>query len=758
MNMPLTASLIGKPLRRVEARAKVTGRADYAADRLPSGGAHAALVTAAVAKGRITRIDTAAARAVPGVLLVATHEERRPAIHRVVLEMELTFGRRAHEDMPPLQGAEIHYAGQAVAMVVAETPEAAGYAASLVDVAYEAEKPLTIFNFDAALPGAIRIGKVKGAELDETHGDPATELAGSSIQVDGTYTTPPEHHCAIELYARVAEWRGDELLFHEPSQWVAGNGRALAQALGVPDDKVHLVNPFVGGGFGGKAYFRYDSALCAWAARELCRPVKLVLSREQAFILGGARPLTRQRVALGADATGRLRAVVHESWTASSFVDRNYQETCGYQTRVLYATPAIRTTHRMVPFDIGSTCPMRGPGIAPGSFAIESAMDELACELGVDPLELRLRNHSDRVPGTGREFSPKHLRDCYATAAERIGWASRTPGGHRDGDWLVGMGMATASYDVVQLKARATVALLDDGTALVSTAANDLGTGTYTVLSQVAADGLRLPMDRICCELGDNRLPAAGAAAGQSQANSTGPAVADAADAVVRTLVRLASGDPASPLANLSDDRMAFADGRLFAADDPDRGERFEDLLRRQGLSHLAEESMFMPLTATTRHSLQSWGAQFVEVGVRRSSGEVRVRRVASAFDFGRVLNERTARAQLTGGIVFGIGMALLENGEYDPRTGRMVNASLGEYLVPVQADVPQIEVVMLDRPDLVASPVLGAKGCGEIGTVGVAAAIANAVFNATGVRVRDLPILPEKILLNRTGTRAASP
>ncbi len=380
-----TPSLVGQAVRRVDARAKVTGRADYAADRLPAGTAHAALVTATVAKGRITAMDTGAAEAWPGVLIVLSHLHGRPAIHRVVLEMELTFGRRAHEDMPPLQDDRVHYAGQVVAMVVAETPEAAAHAAGLVEVAYAAEPALTVHDVAAALPAAVRIPKVKGLHTDESFGDPEAALPASAAVVDAVYTTPPEHHAAMEPHARVAEWHGDQLLFHEPSQWVSGNARALAQALGVPDAKVRLVNAYVGGGFGGKAYFRYDSALCAWAARALERPVKLVLSREQSFVLGGARPQTRQRVALGADAAGRLEAVIHDTWSASSFVDLNYQETCGYQTRQLYATPTLRTTHRIVPFDIASTCPMRGPGVAPGSFALETAMDELACRLGHRP-------------------------------------------------------------------------------------------------------------------------------------------------------------------------------------------------------------------------------------------------------------------------------------------------------------------------------------------------------------------------------------
>lgn len=752
---PKRPSLVGEPLVRVDGALKVTGRTRYATDRSPANVAYAALVTATISKGRIVALDTAAARAVPGVLLVATHAERRPAIRRVVLEMELTYGRRPHEDMPPLQSPDVHYAGQIVALVVAETLEIAREAAHRVAVEYE-RQPATVvaasgaaLDFPRALPHALHIPKVKGFNTDETHGDPAAELAAAAVTLDATYSTPPEFHAAMELHGRVAEWQGDQLVMHEPTQWVAGSARALAQALGVPDESVRLVSPYVGGAFGGKAYFRYDAALCAWAARELARPVKLELTRAQVFALGGARPATRQRVQLGTDAAGALRAVTHDSWTAVSTVDTNYQETCGYQTRQLYATPSLRTTHRVVPFDIPTTCPMRAPGAGPGSFALESALDELAHKLGLDPLALRLRNYADAEPGTGRPFSAKHLRECYSAAAEQIGWSDRraAPRTRRDGDWLLGLGMATASYDVVQLKARAAVALYPDGTAEVWTSANDIGTGAHTILTQIAADCLGLPSGRVACRTGDSQLPTAGAAAGQSQANSTGPAVALAAGRLVRQLQRLASADPASPVAGLAPARIRFAAGCLSGPGDGAAAEPFTEVLRRAGLTELAADAEYQPQLQTGQYSLQSWGAQFCEVGVHERTGEVRVRRVASAFDFGRVLNRRTAHSQLMGGIVFGIGMALLERGEYDASSGRQLNASLAEYLVPVSADVPAIQVTMLDRPDAIASPILGAKGCGEIGNVGIAAAIANAVFNATGVRVRDLPITLDKLL-----------
>ncbi|WP_428483648.1 xanthine dehydrogenase family protein molybdopterin-binding subunit [Rhodopila sp.] len=743
----MNVALIGQGVRRPDARAKVTGRADYGTDRLPAGVAHAALVTATIAKGRIERIDTAAARAVPGVLLVMTHVEHRPVLHPLEPVMHPTLGQYPHENMPPLQGSEIHYAGQIVALVAAETPEAARQAAALVQLAYANSTPVTSVGFVPAMAEAIHLPIATGEPTDVTFGAPDDELAASAFAVDLTYTTPQEHHASMELHGNVAEWHGDDLIFHESCQWVTGTARGLAQALGISHERVRVTSPFIGAGFGGKGWFRYHSALGAQAARVLGRPVKLEMSREQVFVLGGARPAIRQRVALGADADGRLRSVMHETWSATSTVT-NYQETCGYLTRQLYATRSMRTTHRAVPINIGTPCPMRAPGKAAGSFALESAMDELAWALRIDPLELRLRNYSDAEPGTGRPFSPKHLRDCYAVAAERIGWKERSPEprGRREGDWWIGLGMSTAGFHNHQVPAGATVAVLADGSALVAASTLDLGTGTYTILSQIAADGLGLPIERVRCDLGDTDLPLAPGSGGQWTASSVGPAVSLAAEQVRTRLVRLASSDAASPLANLPDDRIGFRAGCLFAVDAPDRVDSYADLLRRNGLDRIAEEGVFTPVAAQKTHSVQCWGAQFAEVAIRASSGEVRVRRIVSAFDFGRVLNPTTARNQLAGAIVFGIGMALFEAGEYDEHSGRMTNASLGDYLLPVQADVPDIDVIMIDRPDHVANPILGVKGCGEIGTVGSAAAIANAVFNATGVRVRDLPIFPETL------------
>ncbi|GAA1985736.1 xanthine dehydrogenase family protein molybdopterin-binding subunit [Amycolatopsis minnesotensis] len=734
---------------RADAMAKVTGAAAYAADRLPERLAHAALVCAPAVGGAILGIDTTEAHAVAGVLHVMTHLENRPALRRVEPESDLTSGRWAHEDLLPLQGPDIHYAGQIVAVVVAETPEEARRAAGLVAVRYgQAGKPSLPGNFEAVLADAIKPNGMFDAE-DLVHGDPAAEIAASSQVVDAVYTTPPEVHAAIEPHGCVAGWEGERLTLNTATQWPVGEARAVAQAVGVDDAQVHLVNPVVGGGFGGKAYFRYHVALCALSARVLDRPVKLVLTREQVCYLGEARPATRQHLVLAAGPDGRLRAITHDSFSAVSRVGTGYGESTGDQTPVLYSTRALRVTHRVVPFDMATTCPMRAPGVGPGSFAVESAMDELAVRLGLDPLELRLRCYSEHEQGTGRPFSAKHLRECYDVAARRIGWSSRSPvpAARRRGDWLIGLGMATASFYAIASRARAAVALLADGTAEVRSSANDIGTGSSTVYTQLAAARLGLPMDRMRQAFGDNTAPAGSIAAGQSQAGSVGPAVAEAEERVVARIARLAVEDAASPLAGLAGDQVDLADGRVFARDEPALGEEFATVLARHGLDRVVAEAEFRPPPSGGSHSLQCWGAQFVEVGVRASSGEVRVRRVASAFDFGQVLNTRTARNQLVGGIVFGIGAALLERGDYDPHAGSLVNASLAEYLVATHADVPEIDVTMVNRPDFVANPRLGAKGCGEIGNVGIAAAIANAVFNATGVRVRDLPVRPETIL-----------
>lgn len=741
------SAVLGQGVARVDGPAKVTGRAAYATDHLPARTVHLALVTATIAHGTITALDTAAAAAVPGVRLLLSHQPgQRPPLHPVTTAGDLSSGVKTHERLVPLQTAQVYYVGQLVAAVAADTPEAAQYAASLVAVRYAPQPPAT--GLIDQLPAARHQPILKNEPTDQTFGDPDAALAAAAQQLDAYYTTPAAHHAAMELHGLVAEWQGEQLTVHEPSQWVGGAGRALAEALGLAAGQVHVVSPFVGGAFGGKAYFRYHAALCAHAARLLGCPVKLVLTRKQAFVLGSGRPATRQRIRLGADAAGHLQAVVHDTWSATSVVD-DYQETCGYATRQHYATPSLRTTHRMVPLHIGTPCPMRAPGEAPGHFALESALDELAHQLGLDPIELRLRNYADAEPGTGRPFSAKHLRACYALGAARIDWARRPtqPGTWRDGAWRRGLGMASVVFHVAQFATRAAVTLHADGTAEVASAAHDLGTGTYTVVSQLAATHLGVPLAQVRCRLGDNRLPPAAVAAGQGTTNSLGPAVVQAATRLRQRLAALASADPASPLVGVPPAAIGAANGRLFALADPARGEAYATLLPRLGPAELREEAAFEPVAAARTHSLQNWGAQFAEVAVHARTGEVRVRRLVGAFDFGRVLNPRLAQSQLRGGLVFGLGMALSEAVLYDPSSGHPVNANLGEYLVPVQADIPPIELVLLDKPDYVVSPGLGAKGCGEIGNTGTAAALANAVFNATGQRVRDLPITADKLL-----------
>ena len=746
MNVPTGPLYVGQALSRVDAGPKVTGAADYAHDRLPEGVGHAVLVGSPVAKGRIVVVDAAAAESVPGVLAVVTHENA-PRLNKVERVMDLFAGQSPQENFPPLQGPEVHYAGQVVAMVVAETVEAARFAASRLRIEAETD-PGAATDLDTALPRAYDVPQFFGQDTRTRQGDPEAALASALVVVRQTYTTPIEHHAAMELHGAVAAWEGGELTLYEPTQWVGGASRTVAAALGVPAESVRVVNRFLGGGFGGKGMAKMHSVVAAAVARELGRPVKLTLTREQVFPLGGSRPATRQEVALGAERDGRLIAIEHESWSTTSEVD-TYLETCGFATRELYACPNVTTAHHAVPVNTGTPCPMRAPGEAPGSFALESALDELAHGLGLDPVELRLRNYADLEPGHGRPWSDKNLKECYARAAQAIGWAKRDPcpRAQRKGRKLVGLGMATAIYPVFQVAAEARARLLADGTAVVSSATADIGTGTYTIMTQIAADRLGLLLDAVRFELGDSDLPRAPAAVGALTANSVGPAVASACDAVRRRLVRLAVGDGASPLANWPEERVVVAAGRVQATDDPARGEAVSAVLRRHGLAHLEEEGRFAPGGWWQTHGLQTWGAQFAEVAVDEDTGEVRLRRVASAFDFGRVLNPKTARNQLVGGILFGIGMALLEEASFDPQSHRPLNAGLGGYLVPVQADVPEVEVIMLDKPDWVASPSLGAKGVGEIGNVGIAAAIANAVFNATGVRVRDLPITPEKLL-----------
>ncbi|NUP55250.1 MAG: xanthine dehydrogenase family protein molybdopterin-binding subunit [Gemmatimonadaceae bacterium] len=740
---PTTTPSVGAPLDRVDGRLKVTGAARYAAEFPTAGVAHAAVVQSTVAVGRVTSIDTKAAEAAPGVLRVITH------LNAPKLPMQ-SSGMLVTKALFLMQDDRVRYNGQPIALVVADTLERATAAALLVKARYGSTATPTL-DMHANKASGYAPPPGFGGRPDSKHGDVPAGLARAEVKVDAQYTTPIENHNPMEPHATIAAWDGDRLTVWDATQYVMGERDALAGVMGVPSENVRVVSHFVGGGFGCKGLMWSQVPLAAMAARVVGRPVKLVLTRRQMYGAVGGRPQTEQHVELGATRDGTLTAVRHESVSHTSRIE-DYTESCANVSRMLYASPNIETTHRLVKLDLGAPTFQRAPGEAPGTFAIESAMDELAAALSMDPVALRLKNYAETDPESGRQWSSKSLRECYRIGAERFGWAERsaTPGAMRNGSVLVGYGMASATYPSFRMPASASVRLTADASgtvrALVQTATQDLGTGTYSVMTQLAADTLGLAPEQVRFELGDSRLPPSPVSGGSMTVASTGTAVHKVCAAGRDKLVALAIADLASPLHGALATAVSAADGRLFLTGDAARGESYADLLRRQPGGAVELRADTTPTREESARASHAFGAVFAEVRVDRELGEIRIPRIVAAYGAGKILNAKTARSQLQGGIVWGIGMALEEETLIDHRTGRYVNADLAEYHVPVNADVGTIDVTLVDEVDPYVNPI-GVKGIGEIGITGVAAAIANAVYNATGVRVRDLPITLDKVL-----------
>jgi xanthine dehydrogenase YagR molybdenum-binding subunit len=708
--------MIGEPIDRIDGRLKVTGGARYSAEWPIDGVAYAAIVQSAIGSGTLTAIDGTRAAAVPGVLLVMTPDNAPRLPDKGRAGVNPPAGR----ELSLLQDRAIRYNGEPIAVVVADTFEQATYAASLVTATYAADAP--IVDMQAALATAQPYNrKILGMfEPSSRRGDPDAARARSVVIVEETYTTPVETHNAMEPHATIAMWEGDRLTLYDSTQFVYGVRRFVAKTFGLPDDHVTVISKFAGGAFGSKGSVWSHVVLAAMAARQLNRPVKLVLTRRQMFGPVGARPYTMQRVALGADRDGRLSAITQDV-TSSTSTFEDWVESSSLQTRILYDVPNVVTTQSLVRLNLGTPTFNRGPGESSGTFALESALDELAVKLQIDPIELRLKNYAEQDPETGHPWSSKSLRQCYAQGAERIGWSRRNPlpGSMRDGDRMIGFGMATATYPAKRMPANAVARLMSDGSFVIQAATHELGTGTYTAMTQVAAAALGVGVDRVRFELGDSRLPENPISAGSMTASSTGPAV-DAAARALRARLESLGASPADV------DRC-----RALVAQ---TGQPLEATARSQ------------PGPEAQQYSMHSFGAVFVEVAVDRDLGQIRLRRVVGAYAAGRILNAKTARSQLVGGLVYGLGMALFEHTAIDPHTGRYVNADLGEYLVPVNADIPAIDVILVDEEDPHVNA-LGVKGLGEVGTTGVTAAVANAVYHATGVRVRDLPITLDRIV-----------
>jgi xanthine dehydrogenase YagR molybdenum-binding subunit len=733
-NAGANGSPIGQPVDRVDGRLKVTGAAPFVADNRLDRLAYGYLVTSTIARGTIVSMDTAAALRAPGVLAVYTPFNP--------LKLYRYTQNQNDELTPPLQDTGVRYYGQTIALVVAETFEQAREAAALVTASYVAETPAA--SFPDGVPRATP--PASGAIVDVLApgvGSIDEALAASEVTVSATYTTPVEHHNAIEPHATVATWNADHLTVYTVSQGVLLVVSRLAATLGIEASKIHVINPYVGGGFGNKWGNWAQAPLTAAAARDLGRPVKTVMTREQTFTVVGHRPASHQTMSLGASRDGKLNAIKHVGISSKS-LSSNFYESVTNSSLNTYASANIHISKKFVTLDVPPTTIMRAPAEASGSFALESAMDELAVALSMDPLELRRINDSPVVPSNKRPYSSKHLDECYELGAERFGWSERSPvpGAVRHGDWLVGMGVATASYGASRGQASIKVRLHADGTATVGGTGADLGTGQTTVFSILGADSLGIPVDRVKPEIGDSTLPAAANAGGSGSTSTNGPAVQVAAAAVKTALIQTAVENPASPFHGMDPGEVRYENGDLKAGT---LVMSFGALLTSLDIPAV-EATATSPRNQDPVHGFRSFGALFCEVRVNRWTAEVRVSRLLCVADAGTIVNEKAAKSQIVGGVIMGIGQALLEETRLEPASGRFANANLASYLVPVNADIPRMDVYFLNYPDPFLSS-LGARGIGEFGIVGAAGALANAIYNATGKRIRDLPITLEKLL-----------
>jgi len=714
---PLDApgGLLGQSIDRIDGPLKVTGHAPYAYEFHPrTTPAYGYLALATISRGRLAEIDTSAAEQAPGVLLVLTHKSMP------------SQAAASSDTAPQLAGDQIRFRGQPIAFVVAESFEQARSASRLIRPTYAAE---TGAHDLAAAQQAAFVPKPRNGSAPDTHkGDAEAAFATAPVKLDVTYSTPAQSHAMMEPHATLAIWDGDRLTLFTANQNVTAGAAIVAKTLGLPKEKVRVVSRFVGGGFGAKLQPQADAILAAAAARLLQRPVKLALARPQVFTATTHRSATIQRIRLAAEPDGALLAVAHEAWSGNTSGQDSF-EGAALATRNIYATPNLLTAHRLSQLDLPVASAMRAPGEAVGLLALECAVDELAETLGMDPIELRVKNEPQADPQDGKPFSTRSLVPCMRKGAELFGWSRRNkaPGQVRDGEWLVGLGMSAAIRGNPMREAKAHVELGPDGVLLVQNSLTDIGTGTYTILAQIAADLLGLPIERVRMQLGDSDLPISPGSGGSAGANSSGSAVYDACMNLRDALARRAGVDPANAV---------FAKGAVG-------GMPFSQLT---AAGAIAADGAADPGDSRSAFTQQSFGAHFAEVGVNEVTGEIRLRRMLGVFTAGRILNAKTARSQAIGGMVFGIGAALMEEVAVDARDGDFVNNNLAEYHVATHADVPRIDAVFLYELDPHSSA-MKSKGLGELGICGAGASVANAVYNATGVRIRDYPLTLDKVL-----------
>jgi xanthine dehydrogenase YagR molybdenum-binding subunit len=733
---------VGQPILRIDGRLKVTGSARYTADIPLETIVQAAIVYSTIANGRIVSIETAVAENAPGVLAVLTHKNM-PRMNR----QSWSHLRPQGQTYLPLQDDRIHYAGQPVALVVAATLDQARYAGTLIKVAYETRPPV-VFDLRTAMEDAVEPPQ-RMWPLSSSVGDADRAIAGAAVKIEQTYTMPDRHHNPMEPHVTLAVWDGDgSLTLYDSTQMVVGTRKLVSLVLGIPEEKVNVVCEFLGGGFGGKSWSWPHTLLAALAAKVVNRPVRLQLSRAQMYSMVGHQAGTVQTIALGANSDGNLSGIRHDSINPTSVFD-DYVEYAAMASRHLWrASGGIATSHRVVHVNRNSPVVLRAPMEAQGHFALECAMDELAYATGVDPVELRLRNDTDTDPYSGRPFSTRALRKCLTRGAARFGWDRRTPEPRsmRDERYLIGQGVAAAIYTHWRWPGKARVTINGGGSALVEAAAHDIGTGTYTVMAQVAADVIGLAPDKVTVRLGDTRLPESHPAIGSATVSNATAAVMLAARAAREKAIALTLTDRDARFAGAAPDDVIVADGRLALAK-TNLNVTYAELLARNGLSSLVGEGDYAPVEEVNGpKAIFSFSAVFAEVRVDAELGLVRLNRFVGAYDAGRIINPKTARSQAIGGIIWGVGQALLEQSETDPASGQFINRNYSGYLVPTNADIPELDVLFVGGFDEEASP-LGTKGLGELTAVSVAPAIANAVYHATGKRVRDLPVTVEKLL-----------
>jgi xanthine dehydrogenase YagR molybdenum-binding subunit len=734
---PEAPKLLGGKLPRIDGPLKVSGRATYTSDISLPGMLYAVPVRSTIASGRIVSIDAGAARKLPGVRAVYYRGNIGPFFRSAPAH---GFSGLIDERRPPFEDDVVRYYGQYVAVAIAQTMEQARAAAEAVRVRYAPDA----HNVDPRLVAA------KPLETESERGDANAAFHSAPVQIDQTYVTPTEVHNPIELHATVAAWEGDRVTLYETTQAVVNHREVLYQMLGVPKENVRIVSHFLGSGFGGKLWPWTHSLLAAGAARKIGAPVKLVVSRQTMFETVGHRPRTQQHFRIGATRDGKLVSMQHEYLSQASILD-DYKENCGEATPFMYSVPNLRVASALSRANVGAPTSMRGPGAVPGLFAMESAMDELAIALNMDPIELRRRNEPLRDESLKLPFSSRHLVECMQVGAEKFGWARRDPrvGAMKQDGRTIGWGMAACAWVAIRDNAQASVEIRRDGTASVTTATQDIGTGTYTVLALIVAEATGIPLDRIDVRLGDTTLPPGPISGGSWATASVIPAVSIAARAAVRSLLTMSTTGPNAPFRDASPDELQLTNGRVSRKSDRSSGVPLADVLARANVGAAVgngQSSTTMGGEESRKYSLHSFGAQFAEVTWQPETARLRVSRFVSVIDAGRMINPTTARNQIEGAVVMGVGMALFEEARYDKRYGAPINSNLADYIVSTNADAPAIDVTFLDYPDLVLNE-LGARGVGEIGLAGTAAAITAAVYHATGVRVRELPVRIENLL-----------